>query len=243
MSHREEARPPRFRDNVSFLRNVIALRYAVNVGRKRVHNEETAEALLDAAERILEAEGLEALTVRRVADEVGTTTRAVYTSLGSKDALIFGLGARGFALLAASVAALPRTDDPAADLIVGAISGFRAWALAHPALFQVTFQQRAVAPLQVRERLEPARRETLESLLDRIRRLEDAGATGGRTVQEAAWQFSSLCEGLAALDLRLATSGRQPDSAAIWADALGALIAGWQATRRNLTEPTSTSRR
>jgi AcrR family transcriptional regulator len=197
-----------------------------------VHNEETAEALLDAAERILEAEGVEALTVRRVADEVGTTTRAVYTSLGSKDALIAGLGVRGFALLAARVAALPRTDDPAADLIVAAVSGFRAWALAHPALFQVTFQQRATASPEVRKRFEPARMEALETLLERIRRLEDSGGTGGRTVQEAAWQFSGLCEGLAALDLRLATSGRQPDSTPIWTDALGALIKGWQATRR-----------
>ncbi|MFF8597921.1 TetR/AcrR family transcriptional regulator [Streptomyces sp. NPDC015232] len=202
------------------------------MGRKRVHDEETAAALLDAAERILEAEGLEALTVRRVADEVGTTTRAVYTSLGSKDALIAGLGTRGFALLAAKVAALPRTDDPAADLTEAAVAGFRAWALAHPALFQVTFQQRAIASPEVRRRFEPARTAALETLLERIRRLADSGGTGGRTVQEAAWQFSSLCEGLAALDLRLQPSVRRPDSAPIWADALGALIAGWQATRR-----------
>lgn len=210
----------------------MLFRYAVNVGRKRVHGEETAEALLDAAERILEAEGLEALTVRRVADEVGTTTRAVYTSLGSKDALIAGLGMRGFAVLGTKVAALPRTDDPAADLVVAAVSGFRAWALAHPALFQVAFQQRAIASPEVRRRFEPARAEALETLLERVRRLQDAGGTGGRTVQEAAWQFSSLCEGLAAMDLRLQTSARPPDSTPIWEDALGALIAGWQAAPR-----------
>ncbi|MCX2180023.1 TetR/AcrR family transcriptional regulator [Streptomyces sp. SKN60] len=201
------------------------------MGRKRVHNEETAEALLDAAERILEAEGLEALTVRRVADEVGTTTRAVYSSLGSKDALIAGLGVRGFALLAAKVAALPRTDDPVADLIAGCVSGFRAWALAHPALFQVTFQQRAIANPEVRERFEPARREALEVLLALIRRLQDSGHIGGRTVLEATWQVSSLCEGLAAQDLRMATWGGGPDSTPIWTDALSTLIAGWQATR------------
>jgi WHG domain-containing protein len=120
------------------------------------------------------------------------------------------LGVRGFALLAAQFAELPRTDDPAADLILGSVLGFRAWALAHPALFQVTFQQRAIASPEVRARFEPARKEALEILLERIRRLQDSGGTGGRTVQEAAWQFSSLCEGLAALDLRAATFGRQP---------------------------------
>ncbi len=220
-----------FRNNVSLLHNVIAFRYAVNVGRKRVHDEETAEALLDAAERILEAEGLEALTVRRVADEVGTTTRAVYTSLGSKDALIVGLGVRGFALLAAKVAALPRTDDPAADLVAAGVSGFRAWALAYPALFRVTFQQSVTVPPEVRRRFTPAGEEALETLHERIRRLKETGGAGDRTLLEATWQFHSLCEGLAALDLRLGMLGPQPDSGPIWADALSALIAGWRVHR------------
>nr|WP_255426586.1 TetR/AcrR family transcriptional regulator [Pseudonocardia sp. C8] len=187
---------------------------------------------MDAAERILEAGGLEALTVRRVADEVGTTTRAVYTSLGSKDALLTGLGVRGFALLAAEVAGVRGTDDPAADLVSAAVSGFRVWALAHPALFQVTFPQRVTVSPEVRARFDPARAEALEVLLERIRRLRESGGCGGRTVREAAWQFSSLCEGLAAQDLRTATAGRRPDTTQIWADAVGALIAGWQATPR-----------
>ena len=65
------------------------------MGRKRQHGEATATALLDEAERIVEAEGLDALTVRRVAAGIDTTTRAVYTAFGSKDALLVALGARG----------------------------------------------------------------------------------------------------------------------------------------------------
>ena len=53
------------------------------MGRPREHDAGTAAALLDAAERIVESEGLAALSVRRVADEVGTTTRAVYSLFGS----------------------------------------------------------------------------------------------------------------------------------------------------------------
>ena len=71
------------------------------MGRPRLHDETTAAALLDAAEEIAETEGLQALTVRRVADRTGTTTRAVYTSLGSKQALVSGLGVRAFDMLAA----------------------------------------------------------------------------------------------------------------------------------------------
>jgi AcrR family transcriptional regulator len=58
------------------------LRYHVKMGRPREHDQATAEALLDAAERTVQAAGLEGLSVRGVADDVGTTTRAVYSVFG-----------------------------------------------------------------------------------------------------------------------------------------------------------------
>src|SRR5215471_13015579 len=107
------------------------------MGRKRVHDEHTAEALLDAAERIVEAEGVEALTVRRVADAVGTTTRAVYSVFGSKDGLVVALGRRAFELLGAEIDAFPATRDPAADLVEAGVRVFRRFAIEHPALFRI----------------------------------------------------------------------------------------------------------
>ena len=73
------------------------------MGRPREHNEATATALLEAAERTVQAAGLEALSVRGVADDVGTTTRAVYTLFGSKDGLLVALGTRAFAMLGLSL--------------------------------------------------------------------------------------------------------------------------------------------
>src|SRR5581483_373386 len=49
------------------------------MGRPKEHGEETRERLLEAAARILTEEGAQAVTIRRVADEVGTTTRAIYS--------------------------------------------------------------------------------------------------------------------------------------------------------------------
>src|SRR5215475_13893329 len=94
------------------------LRYAfVVVGRRKLHGEQTAEALLDTAERIVEADGIDALTVRRVADGAGTTTRAVYSLYGSKEGLIVALGLRAFDYLRTGLEARPQTADPAADLV------------------------------------------------------------------------------------------------------------------------------
>src|SRR6266498_4980937 len=95
------------------------------VGRPRVHDEETGSALLDAAERIVETDGVAGLSVRRVADEAGTSTRAVYTVSGSKEGLIVALGQRAFAWLASAIDALPVLDDPADDLAEAGVRVFR----------------------------------------------------------------------------------------------------------------------
>jgi AcrR family transcriptional regulator len=206
------------------------LRYRVNVGRTRIHDEATAAALLDAAEAIVETEGVEGLNVRRVAQEVGTTTRAVYSSLGSKDALLAALGLRAFDLLGAQIAALPRSEDPTADLIAAGAVGFRRWALEHPALFRVGFLHQVSVPPQVWARFGTSAQRALATLHQLVRRVEQDGGLAGRTLAAATWQFHSLCEGLAAMDLRSAMPCPETDSQPIWADALGALLAGWRLT-------------
>jgi AcrR family transcriptional regulator len=69
------------------------------MGRPREHDDRTAAMLLSAAETIVEQDGPEALSVRRVANDVGTTTRAVYSLFDSKGGLIAALAAHGFDLL------------------------------------------------------------------------------------------------------------------------------------------------
>jgi AcrR family transcriptional regulator len=194
------------------------------MGRTRVHDQATAAALLDAAERLVETEGIQALTVRRVAELTGTTTRAVYTSLGSKQALLAGLGVRAFDMLGAAVERLPAADDPAAGLVAAGTLGFRPFALAHPALFSIGIQQASV-PAQVVQAIVPAAERALPALHRRIARLQDAGCLGARTVPDAAWQFHAACEGLAALELRCTfTAG---DGHRLWQDTLASLVAGW----------------
>src|SRR4051794_34411571 len=103
------------------------------MGRPKEHDEQMAVALLDAAEHIAERDGVAALSVRRVANEVGTTTRAVYSLFGAKEGLVGALGARAFDLLGASVTALPSTEDPGSDLVQAGIA-FCHFARKHPAL-------------------------------------------------------------------------------------------------------------
>lgn len=203
----------------------MTLRYAVKVGRTRVHGELTASALLDRAEVIAYTEGADALTVRRVADDVGVSTRAVYTTFGSKDGLLAALGVRTFDLLGTGVRRVRATDDPAADLVrVGAVA-FRDFARNHHGLFRVGFASLATSP-DVWTQVAPANRDAWSALLERVERLEAGGLLGGRTVDAAATAFHCLCEGLAINELR-GNLGTPRKAATLWRDSLTALVSGW----------------
>jgi AcrR family transcriptional regulator len=198
------------------------------MGRPREHDERTAAALLAAAERAIGDGGPEALSVRGIAKQVGTTTRAVYSLFGSKDGLIAALGEQAFEFLRAGLEALPLTEDPAADLVETGLV-FRRLATERPALYSIGVQ-RDVADLPPWQSVCDAADAAFAVLVGRVARLADAGLLGGQTVDEATLQFHALCEGLATVELR---GARAPfDADHLWRAGLSALIAGFAAGSR-----------
>jgi AcrR family transcriptional regulator len=200
------------------------------MGRPREHDEETRAALRAAAERLVATGGPDALTVRAVAAEVGTTTRAIYSVFGSKDALVATLAEHAFDLLRAGIDALPETDDPAADLVEAGATMYRSFVREHPSLFRIAFQ-RIVPELTLGPELTEARARSWARLEDKVRRLEDAGLLGTLSVNEAAVAFNAMCEGLANAELRGGTLRRLPagDGKRAWRDAFETLVRGFSA--------------
>lgn len=190
------------------------------MGRPRVHGEDTAAALLAAAERLLPERGAAALSLREVARGAGTSTQAVYSLFGSKEALLGALGARAMELLHAGVDAIPVTDDPRHDLVEAALM-FRRFALGHPALFEVAFHR---ADPAIRPRFRPTAADALAALIRRFEPLAAAGLLGRQSVPEAVLAFQGLCEGLAIAELRGIPSGLDPER--LWRDAFWALLTG-----------------
>lgn len=191
------------------------------MGRPREHDESTAAALLAAAEQTIQEQGIGALTLRDLARSAGTTTRAVYSLFGSKDALLGALGARAFELLREGVSALPASGDPCRDLVEVALM-FRRFALDHPVLFSIGIQR---ADPAVWPQVQTAAAEALTVLHERFTPLAGADLLGGRTVGEAVLQFHALCEGMAALELRGVRLGNEPER--WWRNAFDALITGF----------------
>ena len=95
--------------------------------------------VLDAASRLLEAEGPEALTMRRIAAEVGCSTSVLYTMFGGKPGVAEGLWREGFDRLRQAMERV-EVDDPLGRLAALG-HAYRANALANRAYYAVMFQR------------------------------------------------------------------------------------------------------
>src|ERR1051325_6000875 len=78
----------------------------------------TSERILDAAEKICRTEGADALSMRRMAEELGITATALYRHYGGKDELLDAVAERGFEKLAADFTEARKKRSPLFDLMV-----------------------------------------------------------------------------------------------------------------------------
>jgi AcrR family transcriptional regulator len=181
--------------------------------------------LLQAAERLVHEGGPAALAVRSVAEAAGTTTRAVYSVFGSKAGLLEALATQLFHTLGEAIDAVPRSDDPVADVVAASIEGFRRTALEHPSLYSLVFL-RVVPELERGPDVATAAAAAfarLESLLSRVG--SATGAAANRSPAQAARQVHALTEGLATIELR-GELGPPERARAVWHDAVTALVRG-----------------
>ena len=191
------------------------------MGRPRIHDERTRAELLDAAEVIVGKDGIDALSVRSVAGNIGASTRAVYSVFGSKEALLGGLAERAFELLMDAVDAVPISDDPGFDLSQALVGGFRPFAVAHPDLFRLAF---VWSPVQPGPGVLNASAAALTRLTGRIERAQAAGLLPKGDINQLVLELSAVCQGLASLELCGMLPGR--DAERIWSDSVGDLLAG-----------------
>src|SRR3954452_23226013 len=108
------------------------------MARPRVHDEALRARLLAEASILVSKGGGAALTVRHLAHRAGTSSSAVYSLFGSRDDLLRAVGDEAFARFAARLSLVPRTDDPAGDLLNLGLA-YRAHALADPHFYRVMF--------------------------------------------------------------------------------------------------------
>ena len=180
-----------------------------------------------AAMAILEESGLEAVTMRAIADRLGIRAPSLYRQFPDKRAIEIALIAAGFEEQASAFEEASATDEPAARAIAGV---YRAWALAHPHLYRLMTER-------------PLPREELPAGLEARAAAPVLRAFGGEVDRaRAGWAFA---HGMTSLEL----AGRFPPGAdldAAWAvgiDAIAAVAGSDPGTNATTDDRSSSGRR
>jgi AcrR family transcriptional regulator len=195
------------------------------VGRPKEHDEATRQLLLLAAERLISEGGPDALSVRGVADEAGTTTRAVYSIFGSKEGLVAAMAQLAYQWIYDAVDEIPETDDPSDDLVVIGLDVFRRFVVDHPGLYRIAYQR--VVGLTPHPDLIETRNRAFVQLQARLRRLEETGLIS-KSVPSATLEVIAMFEGLANAELRGSVLPTIPTGAeeSAWREGLATLLRG-----------------
>jgi AcrR family transcriptional regulator len=169
-------------------------------------SEETRRQLIEAGIAILERDGLQALSVRKLAAEVGTSTMVVYTHFGSMAGVVDALSAEIFARFGDALASVPHTDDPVADFFsMGA--AYRRFALKNPQHYQLMFGTAVPASLSTcRTDLTvtghaTSRDASFQTLCASVRRMTDAGRIRNDSEAAVAGRIWSICHGAVMLEM------------------------------------------
>jgi AcrR family transcriptional regulator len=154
--------------------------------------------LLDTASRLLIAEGPAALTMRRIAVEVGCSTTVLYTMFGGKAGLAEALYVEGFRRFRHHFERLPPDDDPI-ERIYALSRAYRASALAEPDYYRVMFAQ--AMPFTPGPDAAAAASEGFQILVDAVRACLETGVFRPGEPDEIAEVLWAASHGVISLEL------------------------------------------
>jgi len=140
----------------------------------RAEGDDVRRRLVETAALLIDEDGPDALTARRVAKEAGTSTMAVYTYFGGMPALVRQIVTEGFTRLDEHQARVPHTDDPLDDLLQLALA-YRENALANPHLYAVMFGATSLKGFTLTEADMEIGLNSFATLTDYVARAIDAG--------------------------------------------------------------------
>jgi AcrR family transcriptional regulator len=155
--------------------------------------------LLEAASDLLEREGPNALSVRRIAAAAGVAPMGVYNHFSSKSGIIEALFVQGFERLGQAMITLSAIDDPREALAEGG-RRYRALALAHPMAYQLMFL-RAVPGFEPSDRAKSVAAGAFDGLVAAVERAMRAGLIAGESPTMLAQIIWASIHGWVALEL------------------------------------------
>lgn len=158
--------------------------------RKKYHHGDLKNALIKAGVEILSKEGIEGLSLRKVAQRAGVSHNAPYSHFSDKQSLIAAISTEGFKQLYVELdaAVLAYPDDPKQQLLEGAWA-YVQFAINNTDTFKIMF-----SGVLEKEKQYPAfveiSHQTFERVVDVVRACQDEGilnSTPPEVMAVAVW--------------------------------------------------------
>ncbi|TDE48016.1 TetR/AcrR family transcriptional regulator [Nonomuraea mesophila] len=172
--------------------------------RKERERAQRHDLIINTARKLAESEGWDAVTTRRLADEIEYSQPVLYSHFAGKDAIVGAVALEGFTELAVRLRAVTRTGEPRA-VLEGLARTYMAFAEENPALYDAMFTMAVDLPFGQDDTPQPLR-DGFQALLSGVARF--AGGRDPEVLTEVVW---SALHGLIVLSRggRLPASGRE----------------------------------
>lgn len=156
--------------------------------------------ILDAAERIFVAEGYEGATIRKIADEVGVSSTALYMHFADKACILHEIVEASLSQLLASnteIAAKPLDAVVRTRMMLDA---YMRWGLEHPNAYQLVYcSTRPVSTDPTPERTSELSHQCYEAFSGVVREVAASGRLRTGSGDSAAQALWMACHGVVAL--------------------------------------------
>ena len=162
---------------------------------------DTARQIIEAARRLLDEGGVSAVSMRKVAEQVGVTAMAIYRHFPDHKALLNALADQGFAELSHSLL----TDVPqglALDRLARVTEIYLDFALSHPRLFELMFLASRPGARQFPQDFEAGLSPTANLFADMLRQgMAEGVFRADEDLWEITFEMGALLQGLVMLYL------------------------------------------
>jgi AcrR family transcriptional regulator len=157
----------------------------------------TREALVTAASELMDAGGLEAVTLREVGHRAGVSHNAPYKHFADKEALLAAVAARELDRRRTALLEIVQSNEPPDVVLRAAMHGYVAWALANPVRFKLVYGSWSTGS----DELAAAAKASRGLLIGAVAAAQEAGALPAGDTERVTALLQALAHG--AVDLAL----------------------------------------
>ena len=156
--------------------------------------------ILQAAERIFVAEGYDGATIRKIADEVGVSSTALYMHFPDKSCILLEICEATIRLLLQRNAEIAAKPVDAVVRVRMMLEAYMRWGLEHPNAYQLVYAQpRPVTAQAWPEEAVDLSTQCYQSFSGVVREIAATGRLRTGTADSAAQTFWMACHGVVAL--------------------------------------------